>query len=181
MPSSGAKAKNITYHGTADLLIFSRGTTNYFERLHKKYGAENVDKFARLFVTPGMSHCALGPGANSFGNNDFEGLPVPSDPQHDVLQALINWVEFGNPPDQIIATKYLNDNPATGVAFTRPLCGFPKIAKYKGAGNPDDAVNWACANGTANETTQAADAVLPDRGDHDRDDNDRNGKSGDRH
>jgi len=24
------KAKNITYHGVADQLIFSRGTTNYF-------------------------------------------------------------------------------------------------------------------------------------------------------
>lgn len=161
------KAKNITYHGTADLLIFSRGTINYFERLNQKYGAENVSKFARLFVAPGMSHCSSGPGANAFGNNDFGGLPVPSDPQHDVLQALINWVEFGNPPDQIIATKYVNDNPATGVAFTRPLCVFPKIAKYKGAGNPNEAANWACANGLSNETTEAADAVLPDRGDRD--------------
>src|SRR5207237_9946974 len=117
-----------------------------------------------------MSHCAFGPGANAFGNNDFGGLPVPSDPQHDVVQALINWVEFGNPPDQIIVTKYINDNPAAGAAFPRPLCVFPKIAKYKGAGNPDDAANWACANGPTNETTEAADVVLPDRGDRDRDD-----------
>jgi hypothetical protein len=55
--------------------------------------------------------------------------------QHDVFQALINWVEFGNLPEQIIATKYVNDIPASGVAFTRPLCVFPKFAKYKGAGN----------------------------------------------
>ena len=170
------KAKDITYHGAADLLIFSRGSTNYFERLHKKYGAKNVDKFARLFMVPGMSHCAGGAGPNAFGNNDFFGLPVPSDPQHDVFQALIHWVEFGIPPDQIIATKYVNDNPAQGVAFTRPLCVFPKIAKYKGSGNSNDAANWVCADGVANDTTEDADEVLRDRGDRDRDD-----RSEDRH
>jgi hypothetical protein len=159
------KAKDITYHGAADLLIFSRGTTNYFERLHKKYGADNVDKFARLFMVPGMSHCGGGAGPNAFGNNAFGGPPVPSDPQHDIFQALIYWVEFGISPDHIIATKYVNDNPASGIAFTRPLCVFPKLAKYKGSGNPNDAANWACMQGLENDTTKDADEVLPDRGD----------------
>jgi hypothetical protein len=105
------KAKNITYHGTADPLIFSRATINYFERLRKRYGAENVDKFSRLFMAPGMGHCGGGLGANAFGNDAFGGLPVPSDQQHDFFQALISWVEFGTPPDRIIATKFVNDNP----------------------------------------------------------------------
>lgn len=169
------RAKDISYHGTADQLIFSRGTINYFQRLHARYGAGNVDKFARLFMAPGMSHCAFGAGANAFGNNDFFGLPVPADPQHDIFQALINWVEFGVAPDQIIATKYINDNPAGGVAFTRPLCVFPKIAKYKGAGDPASATNWTCTNGPSGEVTEAADAVLPDHAGGDRDD-----QSGDR-
>jgi hypothetical protein len=166
------KAKNITYHGTADLLIFSRGTMNYFERLRKRYGAENVDKFSRLFMAPGMSHCGGGFGANAFGNDAFGGLPVPSDPQHDIFQALISWVEFGTPPDRIIATKFVNDNPTSGVAFTRPLCVFPKLATYKGTGNPTDAENWACTKGVVNDTTEDADAVLPDRGDRASDDHD---------
>jgi Tannase and feruloyl esterase len=169
------RAKDISYHGTADQLIFSRGTINYFQRLHARYSAGNVDKFARLFMAPGMSHCAFGAGANAFGNNDFFGLPVPADPQHDIFQALINWVEFGVAPDQIIATKYINDNPAGGVAFTRPLCVFPKIAKYKGAGDPASATNWTCTNGPSGEVTEAADAVLPDHAGGDRDD-----QSGDR-
>jgi Tannase and feruloyl esterase len=88
-------AKDITYHGTADLLIFSRGSINYFERLHKKYGANNVNKSARLFMAPGMSHCAEGGGPNAFGNNAFGGPPVPSDPQHDIFLALVSWVESG--------------------------------------------------------------------------------------
>jgi hypothetical protein len=160
------KGKDITYHGMADQLIFSRGSTNYFERLHKKYGVHNVDKFARLFRVPGMGHCAGGAGPNSFGNF----LPASADPQHDIFQALVQWVEFGIAPDQVIATKYTNDNPASGVAFTRPLCVFPKLATYKGIGNPNDAANWVCADGVVNDATKDADAVLPDRGDRDRDD-----------
>ncbi len=163
------KAKNITYHGTADLLIFSRGTTNYFQRLQKRYGAENVDKFARLFMAPGMSHCGGGPGANAFGNDAFGGPPVSSDPQHDIFKALVDWVEFGSPPEKVIATKFVNDNPASGIAFTRPLCVFPKLAAYKGAGDPANSANWACAKGVVNDATRDADAVLPDRGSGDRD------------
>jgi len=161
------KAKNITYHGTADQLIFSRGTTNYFERLRKKYGAENVDKFARLFMVPGMGHCAGGPGANSFGNAG----PGPSaDSQHDILKALVDWVEAGIAPERIVATKFINDQPAKGVAFTRPLCVFPKLAAYKGNGDPTDAGNWACVNGIVNDTTKDADAVLPGRGNRETND-----------
>jgi hypothetical protein len=165
------KAKNITYHGTADQLIFSRGTTNYFERLRKRYGAQKVDEFARLFRAPGMGHCIGGAGANSFGNV-FAGPPVSSDPQHDIFKALVDWVEFGIPPEQIIATKFVNDNPASGIAFTRPLCVFPKIASYKGTGNPAAAENWTCVKGVANDATEDADAVLTDRGNRDTDDHD---------
>jgi Tannase and feruloyl esterase len=164
MASSVAKPR--TSPITADQLIFSRGTTNYFERLHKKFGAHNVDKFARLFRVPGMGHCAGGAGPNAFGN----GLPVLADAQHDIFRALVEWVESGSAPDQIIATKYVNDNPSIGVAFTRPLCVFPKVAQYKGVGNPNDAANWACVAGVKNDTTEDADAVLPDLGDNDRDD-----------
>lgn len=165
------KAKDITYHGTADQLIFSRGTINYFERLHKRYGAQNVDQFARLFMAPGMGHCIGGAGANSFGNV-FAGPPVSSDPKHDIFKALVDWVEFGIAPEQIVATKFINDNPASGVAFTRPLCVFPKVASYKGTGNPTDAGNWACVEGVENDTTRDADAVLSDRGNRDSDDRD---------
>jgi Tannase and feruloyl esterase len=165
------KAKNITYHGTADQLIFSRGTTNYFERLQKKYGAHNVDKFARLFMAPGLGHCIGGPGANSFGNV-FAGPSASPDPQHDIFKALIQWVEAGIAPEQVIATKFVNDRPASGIAFTRPLCVFPKVAAYKGIGDPADAGNWACVKGVVNDATEDADAVLPDRGTRDTDDHD---------
>jgi hypothetical protein len=45
--------------------------------------------------------------------------------------------------ETIIATKFVNDTPPA-VAMTRPLCVFPKVAKYKGSGNPNIAANFVC-------------------------------------
>ena len=37
------------------------------------------------------------------------------------------------------------DNPSLGVIRTRPLCVYPKVARYKGAGSVDDAANFVCS------------------------------------
>ena len=47
-------------------------------------------------------------------------------------------------PDQIIATGFVDGNPAKGVAMTRPLCPYPKEAHYKGAGDTNVAANFVC-------------------------------------
>ena len=52
-------------------------------------------------------------------------------------------VEQDIAPDGILATHYVNNDPAQGVAFTRPLCSYPQEAKYVG-GNPNDAANFVC-------------------------------------
>jgi feruloyl esterase len=48
-------------------------------------------------------------------------------------------VERGVAPEAILATKYVNDNPAQGVARAMPLCTFPEEARYDGAGDSRDA------------------------------------------
>jgi feruloyl esterase len=63
-----------------------------------------------------------------------------------MVAALERWVESGVAPTRIIATKFVADDKAKGVAMTRPLCSFPQIAKYKGSGEAADAANYACAN-----------------------------------
>jgi len=35
--------------------------------------------------------------------------------------------------------KYVNDNPANGIAFTRPMCPYPQQARYQGFGSTTDA------------------------------------------
>jgi hypothetical protein len=91
--------------------------------------------FYRFFMAPGMGHCLVtGPGANVFNGPFNPGNPV--DPDHDVVGAVDRWVDQGLPPNRIIATKFADDIPANGdVAFTRPLCPYPQVAKYKGSGN----------------------------------------------
>ncbi|MBV8818547.1 MAG: tannase/feruloyl esterase family alpha/beta hydrolase, partial [Acidobacteriaceae bacterium] len=64
---------------------------------------------------------------------------------HDIDTALEAWVEQGQAPERIIASKYKTAaNPASGVERTRPLCPFPQIAKWSGKGSSDDAANFEC-------------------------------------
>jgi feruloyl esterase len=145
--------KLLLYHGWADQFVGPQDNIDYYERIAASVqdkskgnqgnsGFAKAQKFARLFMAPGMQHCAGGPGPNSFGNALIPG--VPRDPDHDAFAALVRWVEQGVPPERIIATKYVNDNPAQGVAMTRPLCPHPDIAVYKGRGSTELAENFVC-------------------------------------
>jgi feruloyl esterase len=89
-----------------------------------------------------MQHCGDGPGPNSFGQ---WGAAPTNDPRRNVLLALEQWVEKGDPPSVIVATKYANDDSAKAVQTTRPLCPYPQIAEYKGQGDPSDAASFLCA------------------------------------
>ena len=109
---------------------------------------EKTQDFYRLFVVPGMGHCRGGPGPNSFGAETHPAVPM--DPQHDAVSALEQWVEHGVAPMQIIATKYVKDDPKQGIAMQRPLCPYPQEAHYKGTGSTADAANFVCVNETRN-------------------------------
>jgi hypothetical protein len=60
------------------------------------------------------------------------------------LAALANWVENGVAPSQIIATKYIDDVPARGIASQRPLCQYPNHPAYSGSGNVNDPASFQC-------------------------------------
>jgi len=132
--------KLLMYHGWADPLIPSQSSINYFNALvggesamqqaSFMWGDPRLDKTqkdARLFMVPGMYHCSGGPGPNVF----------------DALTPLVTWVETGVAPETIVATKFVNDTPPT-VQMTRPLCAFPKVAKYSGSGSTSIAANFTC-------------------------------------
>lgn len=136
--------KLIQYVGWSDTGISPQNDIDYLESVTTAMGgARRTADFYRLFMVPGMSHCSGGPGANAFGQS-LNG-PNPSDASDDILSALDRWVESRIAPDQIIATKYVNDTPPQ-IAFQRPLCVYPKIAKYKGTGNSTSAASFACVS-----------------------------------
>ena len=134
--------KLIMYHGWADAAIPAANAVDYYDSVISKMGPAKAGTFVRLYMVPGMEHCGGGAGANAFG----QGGTPNGDRFNSIDAALEAWVEQGTAPDQIIATRYkTNADPKSGVLRTHPLCAWPKTAKYKGAGSPDDAANFECA------------------------------------
>ncbi len=134
--------KLILYHGWSDAAIPAQNTIDYYESVVKKMGAKRVSGFVRLYLVPGMQHCAGGSGPNIFGQLGA----ARGDPRSNIAAALERWVEQGAAPAEILATKYKSGaDPASGVERTRPLCPYPMTAQYKGTGSLDDAANFACA------------------------------------
>ena len=139
--------KLILYHGWNDPAISALSTVDYYNQMTAATGQKNAQSFVRLFMAPGVQHCAGGPGPDSFGQGGWEPGMGPDDPQHDLYLALEQWVEKDTAPEQVIATKYPREGSASQQKMTRPLCAYPQQAKYKGSGDTSDAANFVCAPG----------------------------------
>lgn len=117
--------KLLLYHGWADPAISALGTVGYFNAVTRTVGGPAAaDRFARLYLVPGMHHCSGGPGPNEF----------------DMLTPLEQWVEQGIAPASVVATRRTDGI----VSRTRPLCPHPQVARYTGTGSIDDASNFRC-------------------------------------
>ncbi|MEU8384270.1 tannase/feruloyl esterase family alpha/beta hydrolase [Streptosporangium sp. NPDC048865] len=125
--SAFAKAggKLLSWHGQSDELVPTQGTIAYRERVNRVFGGDKrVDDFYRLFLLPGVNHCAGGPG------------PYPADD----LGALVDWVEKGRAP----ATLAASAPGADGKTVTRDVCRYPMVARYTGHGDTNSAANYRC-------------------------------------
>ena len=122
--------KLLQYHGWGDAAISALNSIDYYENVQTFLsrfpdGRRTsvvlfpITDFYRLFMVPGMGHCGGGTGPNSF----------------DALTPLEAWVEKGIAPEEILAK---------GTNMTRPLCAYPKVARYKGSGDTNDASSFQC-------------------------------------
>ena len=125
--------KIMVYHGVSDS-IFS---VNDSEAWYKGVVQNTGDNFASFYRVPGMGHCSGGPATDQF----------------DMLTPLVNWVEKGVAPAEIVASArgasnaggVNTDLPAGWAADrTRPLCTYPKVARYKGSGSLETASSFVC-------------------------------------
>lgn len=89
------------------------------------------DSSMRLFLVPAMGHCTGGEGATDKFN---------------AVSSLAHWVETGAAPKQITAAATVASFARSGqqISRTRPLCAYPQVAHYKGAGDTEDAANFEC-------------------------------------
>jgi hypothetical protein len=115
--------KLIMTYGWADTILQPLMGVHYYERASAANGPKATD-FMRLFMIPGMAHCAGGVGPD----------------QNDAVTAVIDWVERGTAPDKILARKLVGGV----VTRSRPLCPYPQVARYKGQGSIDDAASFEC-------------------------------------
>jgi len=128
--------KLIQYHGWGDAAIAPLSSIEYYESVRaflarfpdgRGDASRPVDDFYRLFMVPGMGHCGGAAGPNRF----------------DAFSALEQWVEKGTAPEKIIASGIRGDDRTKSI--TRPLCPYPQVAKYKGAGDPNELASFVCA------------------------------------
>jgi hypothetical protein len=116
--------KLLLWHGWVDQLINAEGTIDYYDRVAEAQGGyRRTQEFARLFMAPGVMHCAGGNGPQPQG----------------LFEAVVDWVERDKAPDRILASK-----PIEGGTQTRPLCPYPAQARWAGEGSTDDAANFDC-------------------------------------
>jgi feruloyl esterase len=116
--------KLLLYHGWADPQTRAGNTIRYFESVKARVGAQRAADGVRLFMAPGMGHCAGGEGPDTF----------------DAIAPLQRWVEKGEVPKTIEAALVRDGK----VLRTRPLCAFGTTAVWDGRGDPAQAASFAC-------------------------------------
>ncbi|MDB5576476.1 MAG: putative feruloyl esterase [Bradyrhizobium sp.] len=98
----------------------------YFQDVQKRMGEAAVADFMRLYIAPGVDHVGSGAPSNV-----------------DMLQVLVDWVENGRAPGDLVVVE---QQPALPVTIDRalPLCQWPAWPHYR-AGDPKSAASFVCA------------------------------------
>lgn len=118
-----AGGKMITWQGMADDNIPTAESQDYYQSVEAH--DPDVRDYYRYFQPPGIGHCLGGPGF--FPGQTFENL--------------VDWVEHGRAPDSLLGVTQPDFN---GVISQRPICLYPKRAKYDGEGEVTAAGSWTC-------------------------------------
>lgn len=151
-PFAGKGGKLILWHGLADPHISPLNTIAYYMAVQKTMGEEKADGFTRLFLMPGGYHCDGGEGPMQFP----------------LLAAIMNWVEKGEAPQQLLAAHVVEQprlpilgvpgngpggpmppmmmgpgpNAPVKIDRTRPVYPYPYQAQYTGKGSINEASSF---------------------------------------
>jgi pimeloyl-ACP methyl ester carboxylesterase len=119
----GRGGKLVFFHGVSDPWFSAQETVQYYERLARDNTEVPVKDWSRLFLVPGMGHCAGGEHTLDRFN---------------MVDAIVNWVEKGSAPEQVVATG------ASMPGESRPLCPYPAHPRYGGNGDAKSAASYSC-------------------------------------
>jgi hypothetical protein len=116
--------KLIVPHGVSDPVFSIRDTLTWYGEVQHRTGGQAAS-FVRVFPVPGMNHCGGGPATDNY----------------DAFAALRVWVEEHQAPERILA-KAGDSSPWPH--RSRPLCPYPKVARYRGQGDIESEANFEC-------------------------------------
>jgi feruloyl esterase len=96
-----------------------------------------AQKFDRLYLVPGMGHCA-GVGTVS-GSSSPPATPnsVPLPAPNQFFNALVSWVEAGTAPSALTIVS-------ADDSVTMPICPYSQKATYNGTGAVTVAASYSC-------------------------------------
>ena len=97
----------------------------YYESVVQKMGRQTADQFIRLYTAPGVDHVGSGAPGNV-----------------DILSALSQWVEQGQPPSRLTLVDQTLSLPVT-TTREMPLCEWPMWPRYS-AGDPNRPLSFQC-------------------------------------
>lgn len=116
----------ILAHGTDDMLLSARWTQRYYEMARAQLGARQAQRSLRYYEIPGYSH-----GDGHVFNASW-----------DMLSAIERWVEEDIDPAEREIVADLTGVPGR----TRPLCLYPRFARYTGSGDLNAAASFVCSD-----------------------------------
>ena len=109
----------------------------YYESVVARMGRETVDRFVRLYVTPGVNH----------GGRGVSGTTGEDIPSHvDLLGALDAWVDSGRAPGKSLIQTSVMPAPPFTVLASRPMCSYPQYPRYRGSGDTKLASSFVCTD-----------------------------------
>jgi hypothetical protein len=108
-------------------------------------GHAEVQKFVRMYLLPGSAHSSQGRAFAANGQNDSVPLPklpgnanqTPTREQDQFFTALVDWVEKGTIPGEIMLTS--RDN-----RISYPACVYPLRTTWNGSGPVTQAASFGC-------------------------------------
>ncbi|WP_211244558.1 tannase/feruloyl esterase family alpha/beta hydrolase [Actinospica robiniae] len=128
-----AGGKLILWAGYADPAINPAGTISYYQAVTKTMGGlAATEKFAKLYLLPGVAHCGGGQGPSDF----------------DALTAVTQWVTKGQAPNSLLTTL---TGQSGNVTATRPVYAYPYIAADTTGGSPTEAASYTPKLSTAEQ------------------------------
>ncbi|MBS4046663.1 MAG: tannase/feruloyl esterase family alpha/beta hydrolase [Alphaproteobacteria bacterium] len=122
---AGRGGKLVVAEQMADYAQSPYAGIQYYQSVVSKMGQPAVDRFMRMYVTPGADHVGVG---------------APS--AVDMLEVVSNWVERGTAPGDLVQSSH-QTAPPFGITASRPMCRYPMFPRYR-SGDVNTAASFEC-------------------------------------